>query len=297
MDLGLTSRRAFVAGSSSGIGAGIAIGLAREGCEVIVHGRQQARADDVVRQIREAGGKASTIIGGLDEMALVDDLAARALATGPIDILINSAGACQDVRDWLDVPMENWFHQYKISLVYSVQLIRAFVPAMQQRGWGRVLNVSSTTAYSPMVRHPEYSAAKIANLSVSASLAKALGNSGVTVNTLVSGLVMTEHTQRAAEVSGSRSDSIRRLLTSWNACCARPGVRTSRSAAARLWTRWRQRPASSCRRRRALSPAHRSGSMAAARASHSDEAQGWHRTQVIASDRPWSQNLNCAGSL
>jgi len=100
------------------------------------------------------------------------------------------------------VPMENWYHQYQISLVYSVQLIRAMVPPMQQRGWGRVLNVSSTTAYGPMVRHPEYSAAKIANLSVSASLAKALGNSGVTVNTLVSGLVMTEHTERAARVSG-----------------------------------------------------------------------------------------------
>ena len=87
-------------------------------------------------------------------------------------------------------------------MVYGVQLIRALVPPMQQRGWGRVLNVSSTTAYGPMVRHPEYSAAKIANLSVSASLARALGNTGVTVNTLVSGLVWTEHTQRAAEVSG-----------------------------------------------------------------------------------------------
>jgi len=202
MDLGLAGRRAFVAGSSSGIGAGIALGLAREGCEVIVHGRQADRADDVVGQIREAGGSAMAIIGALDDMASVDDLAARALASGPIDILINSAGACQDVRDWFDVPMENWYHQYQISLVYSVQLIRAMVPPMRERGWGRVLNVSSTTAYRPMTRHPEYSVAKIANLSVSASLAASLGNCGVTVNTLVSGLVMTEHTERAARVSG-----------------------------------------------------------------------------------------------
>jgi len=280
MDLGLTGRRAFVAGSSSGIGAGIAIGLAREGCEVIVHGRQQARADDVVRQIREAGGKASAIIGGLDEMALVDDLAARALATGPIDILINSAGACQDVRDWFDVLMENWYHQYQISLVYSVQLVRAFVPPMQQRGWGRVLNVSSTTAYSPMVRHPEYSAAKIANLSVSASLAKALGNSGVAVNTLVSGLVMTEHTQRAAEVSGQSIGLDPGPPISCSACCAKLGNRTSPWAAERLWTRWRQRPASSCRRRQASSPAHRSGSMAAAQALRSDKPTGQRRVTL-----------------
>lgn len=202
MDLGLSDRRAFVAGSSSGIGAGIALGLAREGCEVIVHGRRAARAAEVVDQIRNEGGRAIAVIGALDDMASVDDLAARALATGAIDILINSAGACQDVRDWFDVPMENWHHQYQISVVYAVQLIRAMVPPMQQRGWGRVLNISSTAAYHGMTRHPEYSASKIANLSVSASLANRLGNSGVTVNTLVSGLVMTEHTELAAAVSG-----------------------------------------------------------------------------------------------
>jgi len=202
MDLELENRRAFVAGSSSGIGAGIAEGLAREGCEVIVHGRQQERADEVVAKIRAAGGKAITVIGDLSEMASVDEFAARALETGPIDILINSAGACQDVRDWFEVPMEYWHQQYQISVVYSVQLIRAMVPAMIERGWGRVLNVSSTAAYRGMVRHPEYSASKIANLSVSATLAKRLGNSGVTANTLVSGLVMTEHTERAARVSG-----------------------------------------------------------------------------------------------
>ena len=202
MDLGLKNRRAFVAGSSSGIGAGMAIGLAREGCEVIVHGRKLERAAEVVDRIRKEGGKAISVIGELDTLPSVDDLAARALQTGPIDILINSAGACQDVRDWFDVPMENWFHQYQISVVYAVQLIRAMVPLMLVRGWGRVLNVSSTAAYHGMTRHPEYSAAKIANLSVSASLANRLGNSGVTVNTLVSGLVMTEHTERAAKISG-----------------------------------------------------------------------------------------------
>ena len=101
MDLGLSGKRALVAGSSSGIGAGIALGLAREGCEVIVHGRQQERADEVVGQIRAAGGTASALLAPLDSVEAVEELAQQALATGPIDILINSAGACQDVRTGL----------------------------------------------------------------------------------------------------------------------------------------------------------------------------------------------------
>ena len=121
MDLGLKNRRAFVAGSSSGIGAGMAIGLAREGCEVIVHGRKLERAAEVVDRIRKEGGKAISVIGELDTLPSVDDLAARALQTGPIDILINSAGACQDVRDWFDVPMETGFTniRYRWSMPFN----------------------------------------------------------------------------------------------------------------------------------------------------------------------------------
>ena len=88
MDLELENRRAFVAGSSSGIGAGIAVGLAREGCEVIVHGRRQERADEVVAKIRAAGGKAMTIIGDLSDMASVDEFAARALEPGPSSLRV-----------------------------------------------------------------------------------------------------------------------------------------------------------------------------------------------------------------
>lgn len=197
MDLGLQGRRAFVAGSSSGIGSGIARKLGSEGVEVIVHGRDAKSAEAVVAEIRADGGKAISILGRLDDMQDVERLARDALATGPIDILINSAGACPDVHPWFEVPIDNWHRQYQLSTVYAVQLIRAFVPPMRERGWGRVLNFGSVGALQPLTNHPDYLAAKLALHSVTTSLARELGNCGVTVNILVSGLVMTENTKAA----------------------------------------------------------------------------------------------------
>jgi 3-oxoacyl-[acyl-carrier protein] reductase len=194
MDLGLTGKRAFVAGSSSGIGAAIARKLAEEGADVIVHGRSQASAEAVAADIREAGRTADIVLGALDDAAAVDDIARNALATGPIDILINCAGAGSSTRRWFDVPIEAWQHQIQFSLLYAVQLIRAIVPPMRERQWGRVLNVSSGAGFRPSAFGPEYAAAKLGLHTIAVSLASELADSGITVNTLASGLVLTENT-------------------------------------------------------------------------------------------------------
>jgi NAD(P)-dependent dehydrogenase (short-subunit alcohol dehydrogenase family) len=194
MDLGLAGKRAFVAGSSSGIGSAIARKLAEEGADVIVHGRSRDSAEAVAADIRAAGRKADIVLGALDSAADVDGIARDALATGPIDILINCAGAGSSTKRWFDVPIETWQHQIQFSLLYAVQLIRAIVPPMRERGWGRVLNVSSGAGFKPSAFGPEYSAAKLGLHTIAVSLASELGDSGVTVNTLSSGLVMTENT-------------------------------------------------------------------------------------------------------
>jgi NAD(P)-dependent dehydrogenase (short-subunit alcohol dehydrogenase family) len=86
-----------------------------------------------------------------------------------------------------------------------MQLIRAIVPQMRARGWGRVLNVSSGAAYKAMELHPEYAAAKLALHSMTATLSAELGDSGVTVNTLVPGAVATPNTLRTVEANGRAS--------------------------------------------------------------------------------------------
>ena len=80
-----------------------------------------------------------------------------------------------------------------------MQLIQAIVTSLRERGWGRVLNVSSGAAYRAMLNHPEYAAAKLALHSMTATLSAELGDSGVNVNTLVSGPVLTPNTQASIE--------------------------------------------------------------------------------------------------
>lgn len=203
MDLGISGRRALIAGSSSGIGAAIAAALAREGVEVLVHGRNRESAQGVCDGIVAAGGNAAILLASLDDPADVSALARAALASGPVDILINCAGAASDSHRWFDGPADAWQRQFQTSTFYAVQLIQALVPAMRGRGWGRVLNVSSGAAYRAMVNHPEYAAAKLALHSMTATLSAELGDCGVLVNTLVSGPVLTPNTQKSIDNSAA----------------------------------------------------------------------------------------------
>ncbi|WP_371433246.1 SDR family NAD(P)-dependent oxidoreductase [Novosphingobium sp.] len=203
MDLGIAGRRALIAGSSSGIGAAIALALAREGVEIVVHGRSRDSAQSVCDSIAAAGGRATALLAVLDDPAEVARLADAALATGPVDILINCAGAASEPHRWFDAPADAWQRQFQTSTFYAVQLIQAIVPAMRARGWGRVLNVSSGAAYRAMLNHPEYAAAKLALHSMTATLSAELGDCGVLVNTLASGPVLTPNTQKSIEKSAA----------------------------------------------------------------------------------------------
>ncbi len=204
MDLGLRGRRALVVGSSSGIGASIVKMLASEGAEVIIHGRSAESAQSVRKDIEGAGGKASVVLARLDDTADIERMANEARAIGDIDILVNCAGAGSSTLRWFDVPLERWHHQIQFSLMYVVQIIRELAPPMRDRGWGRILNVSSGAGFRPSAYGPEYAAAKLGLHTLAVSLSAELGDSGVTVNTLTSGLVLTENTmntmtKRAAE--------------------------------------------------------------------------------------------------
>jgi 3-oxoacyl-[acyl-carrier protein] reductase len=193
-----------VVGSSSGIGAAIAKMLAHEGAELVIHGRDAEKAESTKRDIEKHGGRASVVLAQLTDPSDIDRLAQNALGIGDIDILVNCAGAGSSTRRWFDTPLERWRHQIQFSLMYAVQLIQVLGPPMRRRGWGRILNVSSGSGFKPSAYGPEYAAAKLGLHTIAVSLMAELEDSGVTVNTLVSGLVLTDNTlkvmhARAAE--------------------------------------------------------------------------------------------------
>ncbi len=193
MDLQLMGRRALVTGSSSGIGAGIARNLAREGVEVVVHGRNTQRLEAVAREIESIGGKVRMAFGDLAN----DEGAAQVVeATGEIDILVNNIGGTEStgggLTGWFDVKPEHWAGAMQQNLISAVRMIHAFVPAMKERGWGRVINISSGGGASPPDTVPEYCAAKAGLNNMTVGLSKALSRSGVTVNTVSPGCTRTK---------------------------------------------------------------------------------------------------------
>jgi 3-oxoacyl-[acyl-carrier protein] reductase len=200
MNLQLEGKRALVTGSSSGIGAGTAKVLAREGALVVVHGRNRARARQVADDITAAGGRAQVAIGDL-----TDDADARAVAEaadaafGGIDIIINNAGgaAGKQQADFLGTPPETWIATYQINVISALRMVQHFVPQMKQRGWGRIIQISSTSATQPLpFSLPDYHAAKAAVVNFSVGLSKYLGGTGITANTVMPGTVLTPALER-----------------------------------------------------------------------------------------------------
>ncbi len=200
MDLQLQGKRALVTGSSSGIGAAIAQVLAREGAPVVVHGRNRARAEQVASEIARKGGQVKVAIGDLtdDAQAMAVAQAADA-AFGGIDILINNAGgaAGKQQQDWLGTTSEVWAATYQANVISAVRLIRYFIPQMKQRGWGRIIQLASASATQPLpFSLPDYQASKAAVVNLTVGLSKFLGGSGVTVNTITPGTILTPALER-----------------------------------------------------------------------------------------------------
>ncbi|MFG2014494.1 SDR family NAD(P)-dependent oxidoreductase [Actinomadura geliboluensis] len=197
MDLRLSGRRALVTASSGGIGAAVAGRLAAEGCAVLVHGRDEARATEVADAVRAAGGEAGVALGDLTDDAAAAEVAEKARQWGA-DILVNNAGPVAE-HDWDTADPAVWLDTVNGNVVSAVRLIRVLTPPMRERGWGRVINVGSRLATAPQPNLVDYSAAKAAVVNMTASLAKHLAGSGVTANTVSPGVVVTAGMRRLFE--------------------------------------------------------------------------------------------------
>jgi 3-oxoacyl-[acyl-carrier protein] reductase len=194
MDLRLAGKRALVTGSSSGIGAETARMLAREGVRVVVHGRSAERAQAVAAEIGASGGRAATVLGDLMQDAELEHVVAGAEAAfNGIDILINNAGgtSVEATHGWFETPQEEWTYAYQQNTLPAVRLAQAFAPRMKDRGWGRMIQLSSRDALVPYAEFGPHGAAKAALNNLTVSLSKELAGSGVTSNTVVPGLIWT----------------------------------------------------------------------------------------------------------
>lgn len=198
MDLGIQGKRALVTGSTSGIGAATAKLLASEGAHVVVHGRNAERAAIVKAEIEAAGGAAALALGDLGKDDSAGDALKAALAAfGGIDILVNNLGHYEPFAPvWTDATPAEWAITYESNVIAAVRAIQAVLPGMKEVGWGRVINIASGAYSLPPPEFPTYGPSKAALVNLSVSLARAVPLTGITVNTVSPGNVLTEAMKR-----------------------------------------------------------------------------------------------------
>lgn len=206
MNLDLDGKRALVSGSEAGIGRAIAEHLAQEGAQVVVQGSHSDLVDDVVATLAARGYVGHRAVGDLTDAAGSAAVVEQTVATvGQIDILVNNASLYASTT-WEEAAPEQWVALYEANVLSAVRLIQAFVPSMREQRFGRVIQIGSVEATSPLATMSDYSATKAALGNLTVSLAKALSGTGVTVNTVSPGIVVTPRLEallrREAEARG-----------------------------------------------------------------------------------------------
>jgi 3-oxoacyl-[acyl-carrier protein] reductase len=188
MELGLRGKVALVTGSHRGTGSGIAKELAREGAMVLVHGFEPGQPDAVVDEIASAGWNATGVVGDLMSDAGADTVAEA--AAGRVEILVNNYGVAE-AGSWQGSSTDDWIDIYQKNVLSGVRMAQRLVPAMRDRGWGRIIWLGTVGGLRPAARMPHYYASKAALPNVCLSLAKDLANTGITVNLVSPGIIAT----------------------------------------------------------------------------------------------------------
>ena len=189
----LTGKNAIVTGSTSGIGLGMAAGLAKAGANVMLNGLGDADEIEATRAGLEAEAGTKVLFNGAnmlkpEEIAgLVEDTAAR---LGSVDILVNNAGI-QHVAPIEEFPIDKWDAIIGINLSSAFHAIRAAVPGMKQVGWGRIINLASAHALVASPYKSAYVAAKHGIAGLTKTVALELAEHGTTANAICPGYVLT----------------------------------------------------------------------------------------------------------
>lgn len=197
----LKEKTALVTGSTSGIGLGIARALAQQGADIVLNGfGEPAAIDSLCRKLSEEFGVKAVHIAA--DMAKPDEIYAmikQALGEfGRIDILVNNAGI-QHVAPVQDFPVERWDAIIAINLSAAFHTIRATLPDMLKRNWGRIINIASAHGLVASVQKAGYVAAKHGLVGLTKVVALETATTGITCNAICPGWVLTPLVQQQVD--------------------------------------------------------------------------------------------------
>jgi 3-oxoacyl-[acyl-carrier protein] reductase len=192
MHLGLRDRACIVTGASRGIGRTTALMLAAEGAALLLTARREEGLAETAEACREAGVSARTLPLDVTRADAGERLLEACIEQfGRIDALVNNAGT-STVRSLEQLTDEDWQEQWELHVMAPMRLMRAAAPAMAERGWGRIVNVSSSSGKRPSQRNVAYAVTKAAELSLSRAFADHYADRGVLINAITPGPVSSE---------------------------------------------------------------------------------------------------------
>lgn len=188
---GLKGKTVLVTGGSSGLGEGIALALGLAGAEIAIAARREAPLTEAVGRLSQKGIKASSFMADLSVLEESTELSKQVLAKlGKVDILVNAAGI--NLREpFGDITPQSWQEQLNVQLAAPFFMTQALAPQMQERQWGRVINIASLQSYRAFANSAPYGAAKGGILQLTRAIAQEWSKFGITCNAIGPGYFPT----------------------------------------------------------------------------------------------------------
>jgi 3-oxoacyl-[acyl-carrier protein] reductase len=226
MDLGIRDRVALVTGASKGLGLGVARALQEEGARVAISSRSPERIEAAAETI---GARAyAHDAADVDAAARLVEQVSRDL--GPPEIVVANSGGPPASPDALSFGLDQWRTAYETLVLGQIALIEASLPAMRQRGWGRILSISSSVVREPNQVLVLSTAHRSGLLAALKTIATQVAGDGVTINTLLTGMILTDRirelggdpAERAAAIPARRLGKVEEFAATAAFLCSEP---------------------------------------------------------------------------
>ncbi|NKI31422.1 SDR family NAD(P)-dependent oxidoreductase [Croceivirga thetidis] len=210
MDLQLKGKKAFVSGSTAGIGFAAARAMLREGAEVLINGRSEKSVQAALSKLKKEfpHNSITGFAADFGDLTQTQDLCS---SIDNVDILVNNVGIYKS-EDFFEMDDKDWFEQFEINVMSGVRLSRYFLPKMLDKNWGRILFVSSECAELVPPDLLAYSMTKTAMVSVAKGLAQLTKSSGVTVNSIMPGSTLSEGAEQFLEDEAAKSGKTKEVV-------------------------------------------------------------------------------------
>jgi NAD(P)-dependent dehydrogenase (short-subunit alcohol dehydrogenase family) len=190
MNFGLKGKTAVVTGSTAGIGLAIATALAEEGAKVVINGRTEARVSAALAKIRHKDHTAD-LLGVAADLGSAAGVETFVKQVPHADILINNLGIFEP-KPFAEIPDSDWIRFFEVNVMSGVRLSRHYLPGMLRNNWGRIIFISSESAFQVPAEMVHYGMTKTAQDAVARGLAESVAGTGVTVNSVLPGPTASE---------------------------------------------------------------------------------------------------------